>query len=203
MKTKLIPLFAVLLLFVFLYLGCYTDEDGVIRQKRPTELPPITTEGKNTFGCYVDGELLVSYPRKRIKDNFGGYYYSGVWGGEHRGTFDMFTAMRGTQGSERKVVNFKLLNRVFGEGEYLLYSDSLRDGNTNITQYNNTSLRIFEANGNATFDSWRVYNPDCGRMEVLKLDTLNRIIAGTFYFDAVNSEGDTIKVTDGRFDLRY
>ncbi|MCO5253829.1 MAG: hypothetical protein M9892_05625 [Bacteroidetes bacterium] len=203
MKTNPIYLFSLLLLLVFSSLRCNKDDDGIFKQKRPTELPPITTEGKNTFGCLVDGELLVPYPRKAIKDNFEGLYYSGVWGDEHHGSFHMFAAMDGIQGHESKVINIRLFNRVFDVGEYLLFNDSLNSGNTNTTDYNNASLRVYDEKGKSTFESWRVPNPNSGRLNILRLDTLNRIMAGTFYFDAVNKEGDTIKVTDGRFDLKY
>ncbi len=197
----------IILIFSFLvaFLPSCKRETPIIFKKpgRPTELPPITTEGNNTFGCYVDGELLVPYPRKAIKDNFGGFYYSGKWGIEYHGTFDMFATMYGIQERERKVVNIRLDRRIFDVGEYLLYSDSLRNGNTLITQYNNASLRVYDESGSRVFESWRVPNPNSGRLNILRLDTLNRIMAGTFYFDAVNKEGDTIKVTDGRFDLKY
>jgi len=202
MKTNPIPLFTVLLLLVFSYLGCYRDEDGVIRQKRPTELPPITTEGKNTFGCLVDGELLVPYPIKLIgKDNFVKSF--GI-NEDLEGFLQVGATMKGETGYESRSVSLNLLSRVFDEGEYVLYTDSTTynsSGFPNNIDY--VRVRITDESGNATFDSWRVPNPDCGRLNVLRLDTLSRIIAGTFYFDAVNKEGDTIKVTDGRFDLKY
>ena len=205
MKTKLIPLLSLCFLFVFSSLRCNKDDDGVFKQKRPTELPPITTEGKNTFGCYVDGELLVPYPRKAIKDNLAGFYYSGKWGEQYHGIFEMSAAMEGNQGYESKVINLQLFKRVFDVGEYMLYNNDtlIHDTANSIYHFNNASLRVKDENGRLTFDSYRVPNPYSGRMEVLRLDTLKRIIAGTFFFDAVNKEGDTIKVTDGRFDLKY
>ena len=198
MKTNLIPLFTVLLLLVFSYLGCYRDEDGVIRQKRPTELPPITTEGKNTFGCLVDGELLVPYPRKLIKDNFVKSF--GI-NEDLEGLLQVGATMEGETGYESRSVDINLHSRVFDEGEYVLYTYSNIPSGT--FSGNETSLRIRDEAGKTVFESWRVPNPNSGRLVVLRLDTLNRIVAGTFYFDAVNKEGDTIKVTDGRFDLKY
>jgi ABC-type uncharacterized transport system substrate-binding protein len=38
---------------------------------------------------------------------------------------------------------------------------------------------------------------------VSKFDTINRIVAGTFYFTAIDSSGKTVKVTNGRFDIKY
>jgi len=42
-----------------------------------------------------------------------------------------------------------------------------------------------------------------GELWVKKLDTINQIVSGTFWFNAVNSNNDTIKITEGRFDMRY
>jgi hypothetical protein len=38
------------------------------------------------------------------------------------------------------------------------------------------------------------------QMEILYED--DNIIAGTFYFTAVSEDGDTVRITDGRYDLK-
>jgi hypothetical protein len=42
-------------------------------------------------------------------------------------------------------------------------------------------------------------------LTILKLDTVNNIISGTFQFDAINEEDDTdtIKIREGRFDVKF
>jgi len=42
-----------------------------------------------------------------------------------------------------------------------------------------------------------------GKLYISRLDQTNHIISGTFFFDAVNAKGDTVHITDGRFDLQY
>jgi len=42
-----------------------------------------------------------------------------------------------------------------------------------------------------------------GMLTITKLDAVKHIISGTFYFNAVDDFADTIKITDGRFDLLY
>jgi len=42
-----------------------------------------------------------------------------------------------------------------------------------------------------------------GTLKITKLDTTNHIIAGTFEFTVWTEECDTIRVTDGRFDINY
>ncbi|MCO6494713.1 MAG: hypothetical protein J5I91_03400 [Bacteroidetes bacterium] len=172
---------------------------NIFKQKRPTELPPITTEGKNTFGCYVDGELLVPFPRKAIKDNFNKFYYGVKWD-DLNGTLDVNATMEGDSMHTSKTINMHLFRRIFTSGEHILYTDSTRNQYNNI---NAVGLRIRDKKDKTIFDSWMIPNADCGRMNILRLDTVARIVSGTFYFDAINKEGDTVKVTDGRFDFTY
>lgn len=75
------------------------------------------------------------------------------------------------------------------------------------TQKRNTAYAQYfnGANGNST-DTWLFKTKDLiykGILTVKKLDTINQIISGTFWFTAVNSNGDTVKITDGRFDVYY
>ncbi|MCO6494714.1 MAG: hypothetical protein J5I91_03405 [Bacteroidetes bacterium] len=199
-KTLLLLSIASLLCFN----SCKKEKKGttnIFKQKRPTELPPITTEGKNTFGCYVDGELLVPFPRKAIKDNFFAFYYGEKWE-DLNGTLEIGGTMKGENSSEFKHIRLYLYKRIFDKGEHVLYIDS-SNGSSAFFSSNNLRALIKDQSGNTTFDSWGVPNPDCGRMNILRLDTVARIVSGTFYFDAINKEGDTVKVTDGRFDFTY
>lgn len=43
-----------------------------------------------------------------------------------------------------------------------------------------------------------------GELKINKLDNINRIISGTFFFTGTdNSNGHTVNITEGRFDIRY
>jgi len=42
-----------------------------------------------------------------------------------------------------------------------------------------------------------------GELVITFFDSEKNIISGTFWFDAVNSEGEVIEVRDGRFDMKY
>jgi hypothetical protein len=42
-----------------------------------------------------------------------------------------------------------------------------------------------------------------GKLKITRLDLSNSIISGTFWFDAVNSTGEIVKVREGRFDKHY
>ena len=42
-----------------------------------------------------------------------------------------------------------------------------------------------------------------GELKITKLDTQQRIISGTFWYDAINSDGEKVEIREGRFDMRY
>lgn len=42
-----------------------------------------------------------------------------------------------------------------------------------------------------------------GEMKITRLDEINRIVSGTFWFDAINSSGVKVQVREGRFDMKY
>ncbi|MGC8751863.1 DUF6252 family protein [Hydrotalea sp.] len=42
-----------------------------------------------------------------------------------------------------------------------------------------------------------------GELNIKKLDTVNQIVSGTFWFDAVNANGQKVQIREGRFDVRY
>ena len=61
LKTNL-KIAAVLLLLLTTACGCVKDN-------QQDELPPITQTGENTFGCVVDGEVLI--PKDRFTGSGG------------------------------------------------------------------------------------------------------------------------------------
>ncbi len=62
--------------------------------------------------------------------------------------------------------------------------------------YNNVSI--------FTSHEYKTTNEYSGQLKIIKFDEANRIISGTFYFDAVNSvSGKAASITEGRFDIKY
>ncbi len=64
-----------LLIPLFMLSGCYgcREYDYTDEGIDPTVMPPVTAEGKNTFGCLVDGWLYVG---GRCGEEFDRYGYS-------------------------------------------------------------------------------------------------------------------------------
>jgi hypothetical protein len=138
-------------------------------------LPPITQTGAGTIGFRVDGQVWL--PKGSFHYPAALAYYSGkmFYINAHR--------VGGTTGDH------------FGIA-------------INPLQPNATTFDLAERNGVvATFspinDGYRVIKAGAGTLRITRLDTVAHIVAGTFEFEAVSATtGKTVRVTDGRFDLR-
>jgi len=148
-----------------------------------TVLPDATQIGANTFGAFTNGTLLL--PRSiRIKSADMVAYYNP-------------TAISPS-------VNFN----IYADDEVV---DPIRTiqiiSKTPLQQGQNYSLQVSPTNPvSATYTGNLEYNviaPLTGMLNITKLDTQNQIMSGTFYFDAIDSKGEKVSVTDGRFDVKF
>jgi hypothetical protein len=172
MKTYLI-----LLLTTFFFFSCedpdpYKDPDNV-------KLPPITMEGKNTFGCKVNGKVWVPYQDQSglftptlevIEDN--GFY--------------RFEA--------RKFIKKEKIDELLTFSCSAIKPEHLTDYSavfSNLTRIDSCISNEYR-------------NNIVGKIQILFLNESSRIISGTFDFPLlINSCKDTISITDGRFDLKF
>ena len=172
-KIKLIPF--LLLAFIMLAANCCEKDDD-------PELPPITQTGEDTFGCLVDGEVwlpkgqLIYTPRTRVY--LERYFDIKIW----------------HIGASRKISS---------GFAFRIPEDNLHEGIVNIIVAKSKDLGIYfdldKKYPNENF-SW---NKDLqGELIISRLDTINRIVAGTFWFDLMSEKGTKIDIRDGRFDLR-
>lgn len=172
MKTKILKLSAIVLLFCLMGAGCDKENEE-------PQLPPITQSGADTFGCLVDGEPWVPkaydlFPMKHVA--LERYYDQLVW------------RIAARQGAAS---NFY----------FSIYEDSLKIGKVNIPVDGLNDIGIYHASENFDNSSFR-WNYDLpGELIITRLDIVNKIISGTFWFDLVNSTNEKIEIRDGRFDL--
>jgi len=78
----------------------------------------------------------------------------------------------------------------------------------NETVYYAWGLSTFQDGTRIYFDSptheWcQAHRSNPGIVEITRLDTIEQIISGTFDFDGICENGDTVKVRQGRFDVTY
>ncbi len=156
--------------------SCRKDKDG---------LPKATEEGKNTFGCEVDGAIfipkdVVTVP---ITPGLSSYY------DERKKLFHLFaTEPRNEDGFKRNI---------------FLEIQDLRQG-MNAIDEKNKALVVFSKRYQQ--DQYFKTNVTTGgTLTITRLDTVANIISGTFSFKAVPrlNPGPNIHVTDGRFDITY
>ena len=66
-----------------------------------------------------------------------------------------------------------------------------------------------KANGNGIGEYYMVNPPYytsktlTGELTITHFDTVKQILSGNFYFNVLSTANDTIKITDGRFDMPY
>jgi hypothetical protein len=155
------------------------------------QLPPETQTGANTFGCLVNGQIFKP----------GGAQLSG---GSLQCNYQL------VNGAYHFTLIGRFQNNSNGTGGSIgLYTDSL-----SVHQGDKLSLKA-KIKGNPSADyfkainsyQYELFNTDdlsyLGELWIKKLDSVNQIVSGTFWFNAVNSNGDTVKITEGRFDVHY
>ena len=167
----------VALSFFVLIAGCKKELDD--------KLPPLTFEGKNSFGCKIDG---VSWTPKGHHDLGIGYWVPPTGGGLYQ----------------------KYTNSKFG---VYISANSLWTSIIIYLENNGTSnyplvrkYNLDEAGCFAGFRSTGGLYSDyirSGWVELLKVDTVNSIVSGRFEFNAYNyATSMENKITEGRFDFK-
>ncbi len=175
------------MLFSLFLLAC---EDEAPTPSDVPGLPPITQEGRNTLGFLLNGEPWVPQGKRgnRALSNPDAFYDGGFLGGQvsisglaipEANEFIRSQFVIGLTNVNHKN-EFDLAGRDLG----FLYTASLCDFRSSDTTLN-----------------------EVGWLIISRLDLEARIISGTFEFTAIQPgvEGcssDTLRITQGRFDLR-
>jgi hypothetical protein len=152
------------------------------------KLPPLTTEGKGTFGCLVNGKAWL--PQEvDLSPKLTSIYYDEeqayFLGANYNDNDNESTSVA------FNVVNFKLLTRKYTLETYKV--DTLSESIYSYCWDNDGCNRIsYYTNENQT-----------GFFYVQYVDSARQIISGTFNFNAQASNGETVCVTDGRFDMWF
>ncbi|MBX7206518.1 MAG: hypothetical protein K1X81_13925 [Bacteroidia bacterium] len=171
----------VLLLIAFSSLGLHCKKEPDEPKTELEKLPPLTMEGKQTFGWLANGKAIIG-------NLYGWYadYQNGVFelsGGDQ---------ILSTEGNHISIlVDQYQINK---KGTYLIPITKKIGSNTYFSAQFNSILpsyeSIFTDHGYATINIYR-------------LDTINYYMAGTFAFTVYSQFGDSLVITDGRFDFKY
>jgi len=149
----------------------------------------VTQEGKNTFGCRVNGV------------NWTPYFQCGFMTG---GCRELGFYVNSTDSVHRLPLRFSLIterrnaDNTFSDFSFDTYWLSPINQVENIFD----SLSIgYDKNEEHYSQAYQSYTS--GAVNITKLDTINHIMSGTFSFTLYNSNGDSVVITDGRFDLTF
>lgn len=166
-------------------LKCRKDKD-----KPPDTLPPITQEGKNTFGCKVDGEIWVPYYKCGGSGNPCGELASDVYQTDVSSKLPLsFSITFGERNSDNSSTRFSI-------------STKQNQGITSIGNKSDSVVINFRKNDGSLYYNYNYYNK-LEKFEVTKLDATNKMISGIFDATLYKSVTDSVKITEGRFDLKF
>ncbi len=167
--------------------GLFGNNGNDKNQNEEPTLPPATQSGKGTFGSKVNGEVWVPEGGSFGNPELHADYYQ-----------DEFFV-----GAERKVKDddsytgmvIRIEKDFIGEGTYKLKGNLGNDFDKYASFSNIKSNCEYETDPLNT-----------GKLEITHFDSSKRIVSGRFHYTAVitqgNCEKDTIRVTNGRFDIQ-
>jgi hypothetical protein len=184
---------------LLLALSLITFHAGCKKEKIPDDpmkvkLPPPTQEGLRTFGCLVNGVPFV--PTKTfsidavnsplvVEYNF------------NTKNFILktlrYNLKENDQWVKTRVSSGATFDRV-GSYNIGLVNYGLIDTSTICGDYNNTKASYYD----------RLYNVIGGSMNITRFDPDLKIVSGTFDYDVYSKKcGDTVRITQGRFDVKF
>lgn len=150
------------------------------------ELPPATQEGKEVFACKVNGKVWIS---ERGRGNMNGGIDGDTLSAYGTTTLDngriesLWIVLLGSYDDNKKEYE---LNDT--SSAYAVYTKTFASDCFSITGPGYGSVVYKKVTG--------------GHLTVTKADRVNNIVAGTFNFYVPTDFCDTIRVTEGRFDIK-
>ena len=153
-----------------------------------SQLPPATQTGQNTFACLINGQPNVYHDDWNFEGgssfsviSSNTYLFIGIYDSSNKPQMGLSidTVSSINEGTTYKLSNYNVRGYASGALNYDVFKQDYYTTTANVTG----SLTLTKYS-NALVNGYQ-------RM----------VTSGTFYFNAVNAKGDTVKVTNGRVDL--
>ncbi len=177
-----------LLIFCMLVFAYCKKQKINLPQPPVEQLPAATQEGKNTCGFLVNGKLWL--PKGKLgngQPNLSWWYDPAY----RNGTFNI-SGVRYDKSEGDKFTGFSMaIDNFFSVGTYSL---NVIDGRG--SQYSDFNRNCIYYHQDTLFGHKSL-------LTITKFDTQNRIIAGIFEFSLAKPGCDTIRITEGRFDIKF
>ncbi len=180
----LITLSAILSFIILTATGCKKDKKTPLEQ-----LPPETQTGANTFGCLIDGKAFKPKGNPLAGPVIKAHYQF----------------VNGKQGFG---ISARRSDGETGQGVGI-GGDSIQ---LNIGTFDLTSPASGKFCGGYTYRgltdpagiSYYTNEIQSGQITVKYFNTIEQIVSGTFWFDAIDTTtGKIVQIREGRFDLPY
>ena len=147
-------------------------------------LPEVTDWGANTAGALVDGKVWVATTDRLNTANGSGTYCE-----KFNNNYTIELDLRQEKNSYNNAILIKVL---IIDLELNKKYDVIKE-----TPDSDYSFAIFMDKDSKSFST----KPDhVGSITISKIDINNQIVSGAFNFNAIDKQGNAVKITDGRFD---
>lgn len=187
MRIQLIKLNILLFtsLLFFYSLNCKKDKRSELEK-----LPTITQNGANTFGCLINGK---AYTPKGYRGNVPNYYVL-----VDPGFSDGDLSIRTYRIEDNLMISLSISSdSIKNTGIY-----TINDHGRTQSRFSKDAADLSRSYCDIFYGSTHQRN---GFLKITRYDLQNGIIAGEFEISMVNRDcgyGDTIKITEGRFDYK-
>ncbi len=203
---KTLKIILMILSISLLNISCTNDNDGT-----KENLPQISAEGKNTFGCKINGEIFLPKSRGgfsagyRTPILYGRYYnLTQNFYGQEPGYYLLINAYNELTD---KSINIELTKSLIALVEGNTYPIVLKNNGAFDAKYSFSSTSPYPNTNNVfiyTGHDFKTNNDYNGELKILKIDTTKFILSGTFQFNSINSvDNKTAEIREGRFDIKY
>ena len=173
MTTKILSF-----LLIFILAQCDRCKEEVKPISELDKLPPATQQGKFTFGCLINGKAFS----ETNTGNMVAIYQQGLlFFGVDKDSEDYATGM------DISIPDPIELNKKY-----------------DLTQIPHNEARFIKRNlANDSTCYYDFANTLSGHVIITRFDRQKFIVSGTFAYTTALNNCDTIRITDGRFDLEY
>ncbi len=156
-------------------------------------MPAYSEEGKDIFAYRVNNKVVVSGSEFDTLPGIIRMYFKDLF--SDNSIFYIEATSKRKRGYQEVILN---IENLVDTGIYIARESV--EGARNQLQYSVGENHLFNL-------AYVTTNEHLGYIHIKKLDTVNKIIAGTFNFKAkmfmVGDESDTVSITDGWFDIKY
>jgi hypothetical protein len=191
MKSLQTPILVLVVVICFCFASCTKHNSTPTPTNPIDQLPPATQTGANTFGCLVNGQAFLpgntGFAIAPIQANYE--YLNGSYS----------LRVVGTYGVDNDISSVG----IFTDSLSVTPGDSIMFSSDTLYSQGLAYALTSNANNQYYHTKLPMYT---GLLYISHLDSINQIVSGTFWFNAINQDGDTsdtVSITNGRFDVHY